>query len=93
MKDIKFVTLIGFLCFVALMLSGTSWLLGKINANDLKSAIDYLHHISMFILIGCGVVSGFLWLYNAKMNKTLRIVLMVFFITFAVLAVFHVINF
>ena len=92
MKEIKFVTLIGFLCFIALMLSGSAWLLTKINANDLANAIKYLHNISMFILIGCGIVSGFLWLYNAKMNKTLRIVLMVFFITFAVLAIFGVIS-
>lgn len=92
MKEVKISTIIGFLCFIALMLAGTVWLLGFIPGTALESTLRWLKNISVLILIGCALVFGFLWLYESRMNKTLRIVLMVFFVLFAVLAVVGVIR-
>lgn len=91
-KSVTFETVIGFLCFIALMLAGTAWLFGLINADGIKNVCLWLKNIAMFILIACGLVFGFLWLHGAKMNQTLKIVLMVFFILFAVLAVIGVVR-
>lgn len=91
-KTVTFETILGFLCFIALMLAGTAWLLHFIPGDGLHNVLNYLKNIAVFLLIGCGLIFGFLWLYNAKMNKTLKIVLMVFFILFAVLAVIGVVN-
>ncbi len=92
MKEVKISTIIGFLCFIALMLAGTVWLLGFIPGTALEATLRWLKNISVLILIGCALVFGFLWLYESRMNKTLRIVLMVFFVLFAVLAVVGVIR-
>ncbi len=91
-KSVTFETILGFLCFLALMLAGFAWLFGLINADGVRNVCKYLKNVAMFILIACALIFGFLWLYNTSMNKTLKIVLMVFFILFAVLAVFGVVN-
>jgi hypothetical protein len=91
-KTVTFETILGFLCFIALMLAGFAWLFGLIDAQGVKNVCLYLKRVAMFILIGCAVLFGFLWLYGTKMNKTLKIVLMVFFVLFAVLAIFGVVN-
>ena len=91
-KTVTFETILGFLCFIALMLAGTAWLFGLIDANGVKNVCTWLKNIAVLILIVCALIFGFLWLYGTKMNKTLKIVLMVFFITFAVLAVVGVVR-
>ena len=91
-KTVTFESIIGFLCFIALMLAGTAWLFGLIDADGVKNVCSWLKNIAIFILIGCALLFGFLWLYNIKINKTLKIVLMVFFILFAVLAVIGVVR-
>jgi len=91
-KSVTFETILGFLCFLALMLAGFAWLFGLIDADGVRKVCTYLKNVAMFILIACALIFGFLWLYNTSMNKTLKIVLMVFFILFAVLAVFGVVN-
>ena len=91
-KSVTFETILGFLCFLALMLAGFAWLFGLIDAAGVRNVCTYLKNVAMFILIACALIFGFLWLYNTSMNKTLKIVLMVFFILFAVLAVFGVVN-
>ncbi len=91
-KSVTFETILGFLCFLALMLAGFAWLFGLIDADGVRKVCQYLKNVAMFILIACALIFGFLWLYNTSMNKTLKIVLMVFFILFAVLAVFGVVN-
>ena len=92
MKEVKIRTVVGFLCFIAIMLAGAAWLLHFIPGDSFEKILLWLKNIAVFILIGCGLVFGFLWLHDTRMNKTLRIVLMVFFITFAVLAIVGVIN-
>ena len=92
MKEVKLSTVIGFLCFIALMLAGAAWLLHFIPGDQFHTYLDWFKNIAVLILIGCGLVFGFIWLHDAKMNKTLKTVLMVFFIVFAVLAVVGVIN-
>ena len=92
MKEVKLSTVIGFLCFIALMLAGTAWLLSLPGWNQVASIVTWFKNIAVLILIGCGLVFGFLWLHDAKMNKTLKIVLMVFFILFAVLAIIGVVR-
>ena len=91
-KSVTFETILGFLCFIALMLAGTAWLFGLIDASGVKNVCTWLKNIAIFILIACALIFGFLWLYGTKMNKTLKIVLMVFFILFAVLAVVGVVR-
>ncbi|MBQ9449353.1 MAG: hypothetical protein IJU60_05715 [Acholeplasmatales bacterium] len=92
MKEVKLSSLIGFLCFIALMLAGTAWLLSLPGWKDAESIVLWIKHIAVLILIACGLVFGFIWLHDAKMNKTLKIVLMVFFILFAVLAIIGVVK-
>ena len=92
MKEVKLSTIIGFLCFIALMLAGTVWLLTFIPGTALESTLRWLKNISVLILIVCALVFGWMWLYESKMNKTLKIVLMTLFILFAVLAVIGVIR-
>jgi cytochrome bd-type quinol oxidase subunit 2 len=92
MKEVKLTTIIGFLCFIALMLAGTVWLLTFIPGNALENTLKWLKNISVLILIACGLVFGWMWLYDSKMNKTLKIVLMTLFVLFAVLAVIGVIR-
>ena len=92
MKEVKISTIIGFLCFIALMLAGSVWLLKFIPGNQLEGTLTWLKNIATFILIACALVFGFLWLRDADMNKTLRIVLMTLFILFAVLAIVGVIR-
>ena len=93
MKEVKISTVIGFLCFIALMLAGGVWLLSLIPGDSgFQSVLAWLKNISVFLLIACALVFGWIWLYESRMNKTLKIVLMVFFILFAVLAVVGVIR-
>lgn len=92
MKEIKLSTLIGFLCFIALMLAGTAWLLSLPGWGQVANIVTWFKNIAVLILIVCGLIWGFIWLNDAKMNKTLKIVLMVFFILFAILAVVGVVR-
>ncbi len=89
-KTVTFETILGFLCFLALMLAGTVWLLHFIPGDALENILKQIKNVAVIVLIGCALVFGFLWLYNVKMNKTLKIVLMVFFVLFAVLAILGV---
>lgn len=77
--------IIGLIAFVSLMLGGTIFLLGLLNiSGGVLNTLKYICHI---LLIVCAVIAGFIWLINAKWNKTVKIVFIVLFIVFAVLAV------
>lgn len=77
--------IIGFCAFVALMASGLVWILGQVGVNG--GFIGVIGQVASIILTVIACFSGWLWLSSAKMNKTLKIVLEVFFIIFAVMAI------
>lgn len=76
---------IGFLSFIALMCAGTVWLLSLAHVSG--GVISMIGRIASIVLAVIAIVCGGLWLHDTKMNKTLKIVLTVFFIIFAVLAI------
>ncbi len=76
---------VGLCAFVALFCSGLSWLLGVFGAT--WSFLGTLRNIANIILTVTAVIAGWLWLSSTKMNKTLKIVLQVFFVIFAILAI------
>jgi hypothetical protein len=90
MKKGGLIWFVGLLSFIALMCAGTVWLLGL--AHVTGGVIAWIGNIAGIILSVIALVCGFLWLRDTKMNKTLKIVLMVFFIIFAVLAVLGYLN-
>lgn len=81
---------IGLMAFVALITSGTLWLLSKMQVTG--GPLNIIKHVADICLIVSAVIAGWLWLYDAKWNKTVRIVFMVLFIIFAVLAVCGVLS-
>ena len=84
-------TIIGFCAFFALMCSGAVWLLNLCNISG--GIISTLGNVARIVLIVTALIIGWLWLSSVKMNKTLKIVLQVFFIVFAVLAICGVFGF
>lgn len=81
---------IGLCAFVALMCSGFTWLL---NACHIEAAfLGTIKSVANIILIVIAVASGWLWISSTKMNKTVKLVLEIFFIIFAVLAILGVIG-
>ena len=77
--------IVGLVAFISLMLGGTIFLLGlaKIEGGVLPT-LSSICHIFLFI---CAGVAGFVWLLNVKWNKTVKVVFMVLFIIFFVLAI------
>ena len=77
--------IVGLVAFVSLMLGGTIFLLGlaKIEGGVLNT-LSSICHIFLFV---CAGVAGFVWLLNVKWNKTVKVVFMVLFIIFFVLAI------
>lgn len=77
--------IVGLVAFISLMLGGTIFLLGlaKIEGGVLPT-LNGICHIFLFI---CAGVAGFVWLLNVKWNKTVKVVFMVLFIIFFVLAI------
>ena len=76
---------VGLVAFVSLMLGGTIFLLGLA---DIKGGVlDTLNGICHIFLFICAGVAGFVWLLNVKWNKTVKVVFMVLFIIFFVLAI------
>ena len=62
--------IIGLIAFVSLMLGGTIFLLGLLNISG--GVLDTLKYICHILLIVCAVIAGFIWLINAKWNKTVK---------------------
>ena len=82
--------IVGLVAFVSLMLGGTIFLLGLA---DIKGGVlDTLNGICHIFLFICAGVAGFVWLDNVKWNKTLKVVFMVLFIIFFVLAIVGVVR-
>lgn len=81
---------IGLCAFVALMCSGFSWILGLCGITG--GIFNTIKNVANIVLIVVAVASGWIWISSAKMNKTLKLVLEIFFIIFAVLAVLGVIG-
>ncbi len=82
--------LIGLCSFVALFCSGLSWILGLFDGS--LGILTTLRSIASIILTICACITGWLWLSSTSMNKTAKLVLQIFFIIFAVLAVCGFIN-
>lgn len=82
--------IVGLCAFVALMLSGTIWLLNLIEVSwGFLGTLEYITHLVLVIAV---FLSGWVWLSGTSMNKTLKIVLQVLFIIFAVLAIAGIIR-
>ena len=82
--------IVGLIAFISLMLGGTIFLLGLTGINsDVLNKLSQICHIFLFI---CAGVAGFIWLDNVKWNKTVKIVFMVLFIIFFVLAIVGVVR-
>ena len=76
---------VGLVAFISLMLGGTIFLL---KLADIDSGVlDTLSGICHIFLFICAGVAGFVWLLNVKWNKTVKVVFMVLFIIFFVLAI------
>ncbi len=77
--------IIGLFAFISLMVSGTIWIFNVCGGH--WAVLGKIKMVSDLILIVAGVIAGWLWLVDAKMNKTLKIVLQVLFVIFAILAI------
>lgn len=76
---------VGLVAFISLMLGGTIFLLNLAKISDgVLNTLSSICHIFLFI---CAGVAGFVWLLNVKWNKTVKVVFMVLFIIFFVLAI------
>ena len=81
---------IGLVAFVSLMLGGTIFLLSLADINSgVFNTLQQICHLFLFI---CAGIAGLVWLMNVKWNKTVKIVFMVLFIIFFVLAIAGVIR-
>ena len=81
---------VGLVAFVSLMLGGTIFLLNLAKISDgVLNTLSSICHIFLFI---CAGVAGFVWLLNVKWNKTVKVVFMVLFIIFFVLAIVGVVR-
>ncbi len=76
---------IGFCAFVALFCSGCAWLLGSIGAS--WSFLGKLKGLATIALTIVASICGWLWLSTLNINKTFKLVLEIFFVLFAILAV------
>jgi len=82
--------IVGLIAFISLMLGGTIFLLGLAGiSGGVLNTLSHICHIFLFI---CAGVAGFVWLDNVKWNKTVKIVFMVLFIIFFVLAIVGVVR-
>ena len=90
-KNITLEALLGCIAFIALMCGGFYWFFRQIDVSF--GFLNTIKYVCSIILTVIAVICGWMWLSNTKMNKTLKIVLMVFFVIFAVLAVCGYIQF
>jgi len=81
---------VGLVAFVSLMLGGTIFLLNLCGVDG--GVLNKLNHICHIFLFICAGIAGFIWLDNVKWNKTVKIVFMVLFIIFFVLAIVGVVR-
>jgi hypothetical protein len=80
-----------FCAFVALMASGFSWLLNDV----IKLGWGFLDTVEWIADLGvsiCAFLAGWVWLCTSTKPGTFRIVLQVFFVIFAVLAIFGIVS-
>lgn len=77
--------IVGLCAFVALMCSGFVWLLGLIGVS--WGFLGTLQMLANIVLTVTAVIAGWLWISSCGFNKTLRLVLQILFIIFAVLAI------
>jgi len=82
--------IVGLIAFISLMLGGTIFLLGLANISG--GVLNTLQHICHILLFVCAGIAGFIWLNNVNWNKTVKIVFMVLFIIFFVLAIVGVVR-
>ena len=83
--EVTILWIVGLVAFVSLMLGGTIFLLGLVGIDGgILNKLANVCHIFLFI---CAGIAGFIWLNNVKWNKTVKIVFMVLFIIFFVLAI------
>ena len=82
--------IVGLVAFVSLMLGGTTFLLKLCGITGVL--LDTLNNICHIFLFVCAGVAGFVWLDNVKWNKTVKVVFMVLFIIFFVLAIVGVVR-
>ncbi len=82
--------IIGLCSFVAFMCSGFAWLLGAVGIS--WGFLATLEMLAYLVLSIAAFFAGWVWLCSVKMNKTLKIVLKVLFIIFAVLSICGVIG-
>ena len=88
--QITILWIVGLVAFVSLMLGGTIFLLGLVGIDS--RVLNTLNHICHIFLFICAGIAGFIWLDNVKWNKTVKIVFMVLFIIFFVLAIVGVVR-
>lgn len=84
-KNLTLEVILGFFAFIALMCGGFYWFFNIIDVHF--GFLNTIHYICSIILTVIALVCGWLWLNSTKMNKTLKIVLEVLFVIFAVLAI------
>ena len=89
-KNVTIEFIVGLCAFVALMCGGFYAICTL--ANWHPSFLLTVKHICDIILTVIAVICGWLWLSSTKMNKTLKIVLAVFYITFAILFIIGIIR-
>lgn len=77
--------IMGLCAFVALMCNGFVWLLSLIDAS--WSFLGTVSNVAGIVLTVSAVIAGWLWISSCRMNKTIKLVLQILFIVFAVLAV------
>ncbi len=82
--------IVGLVAFISLMLGGTIFFLQLANISG--GILNTLQSICHIFLIVCAAIAGFIWLTNVRWNKTVKVVFMVLFIIFAVLALVGVVK-
>ncbi len=90
-KSVTIEAIVGFCAFLALMCGGFYWLLSicQVQWNFLQT----IKWVCSIILTVIAVICGWIWINSTKINKTAKIVIDVFFVIFAVLAVIGYIQF
>ena len=77
--------LIGLCAFVALMCSGFAWLLGICGITG--GILNTLSMIAGIIITLCALFAGWVWLRGCSLGRVFKLVLQIFFVIFAVMAI------
>ncbi|MBR6072509.1 MAG: hypothetical protein IKP77_06755 [Acholeplasmatales bacterium] len=90
-RNVTIEAIVGCCAFIALMCGGFYWFFSLIDVHF--NFLNTIKWICSIILVVIAVVCGWMWLRNAKMNNTLKIVLEVLFVIFAILAIWGFIKY